>query len=131
MSTLKPSDQTIASLLELRSELENTNTTNSNEMLAKLDMCLFGECMVTANANADVCDCDLVSISGCCADRFNATYKGKTYEGYVNRQLGIGSGDYIEIEYCVKCGRIKGEFPLDNIDDVFDQEDEDDEYTWD
>lgn len=46
-------------------------------------------------------------------------YKNKEYSGYVPSGLNIdeGTGDYINILYCLECGQIQGDFPIS--DDVF------------
>lgn len=30
--------------------------------------------------------------------------------------MGIGGGDYFEIDLCLDCGRVQGEFPLPETD---------------
>jgi hypothetical protein len=62
----------------------------------------------------------VISISGKCDDRFSARYKGQSYQGYSLRGIGIGGGDYINIEYCLNCGQMQGEFPT-NDPDFFDE----------
>lgn len=54
----------------------------------------------------------VASISGKCRDSFYCTIKNKEYDGYVLDEIGIGSDDYIEFEYCLDCGQIQGNFPL-------------------
>ena len=68
--------------------------------------------------NCQKCQSDqIVSITGHCVDRFTAEYKGQEYgPDYVNACLGIGKGDMIEISYCLICGRIQGDFPIDEPD---------------
>ncbi len=35
------------------------------------------------------------------------------YDGYVLSNMGIGSGDYLEFDYCLNCGQIQDEgFPF-------------------
>jgi hypothetical protein len=36
---------------------------------------------------------------------------GRTYHGYVPDDLGIGGGDDVNFDYCLDCGRIRGNFP--------------------
>lgn len=55
----------------------------------------------------------IVSISGKCSDLFCASFGDTQYEGYVPYDLGIGGGDEVEFEFCLQCGQIQGEFPLD------------------
>lgn len=33
-------------------------------------------------------------------------------EGYLPNDIGIGGGDYIDLDYCLDCGQIQGAFPL-------------------
>jgi len=55
----------------------------------------------------------VVSIMGKTSDMFAMTSeKGESYEGYVPDNIGIGSGDYIEFDYCLNCGQIQGSFPV-------------------
>jgi hypothetical protein len=69
------------------------------------------------------------SISAKCSDLFSATYKGKDYEGYVPRCIGIGDnyGDYVEFDYCLECGQIQGTWPVDDPEWFAEVSDEDDE----
>lgn len=36
---------------------------------------------------------------------------GKENSGYLPDNLGIGGGDYVEMTYCLNCGKIQGKFP--------------------
>ena len=48
-----------------------------------------------------------------CSDLGMFNYKDQAIDGYVPRDLGIGSGDYLEFEYCLDCGQIQGsDFPI-------------------
>ena len=38
--------------------------------------------------------------------------KGEEMDGYLPADMGIGSGDYIEFDWCLECGQIQGEWPL-------------------
>lgn len=59
------------------------------------------------------CSTHLAFVGGKVSDRFNAfDYQTDSdYDGYVPEDLGIGSGDYIRINYCLDCGQIQGDFP--------------------
>ena len=47
------------------------------------------------------------------SDMFHIDYpSGKCHSVYVPNDIGLGSGDYIEFEYCMHCGKIQGEFPV-------------------
>jgi hypothetical protein len=55
----------------------------------------------------------ILGISAKCGDLFLAEYNGITYEGYVPEDIGIGKGDYINITFCLECGKIQSsKFPL-------------------
>jgi len=54
----------------------------------------------------------MVSAQAKASDLHYVTYKGKAEDGYLNGELGIGSGDYLEIDYCLNCGQIEGQWPL-------------------
>ena len=41
-----------------------------------------------------------------------AEYKEQEHYGYVPNGLNIGGGDYCEIDYCLECGQLQGEFPI-------------------
>lgn len=62
-----------------------------------------------------MCECNnsrIVSISAKCSDLFSVSMKDKEHDGYVPYNLGIGGGDYVSFDYCLNCGKIKGEWPL-------------------
>ena len=49
------------------------------------------------------------------------------HDGYVPRDLGIGGGDDVEIEVCLDCGQMQGEYPIKPSKlEQLDAEDEDD-----
>jgi hypothetical protein len=57
------------------------------------------------------------------------TYGDKQRDGYVPDDIGIGSGDYVDFNYCLQCGQIQDEFPkvASSIEDAVEAEiDEDD-----
>lgn len=59
------------------------------------------------------CNSDsILHFSSKTSDRFHAEFKGMEHGGYVLSGLSIGSGDYIEIDACMQCGQIQGEFPV-------------------
>lgn len=71
----------------------------------------------------------LVSINAKCNDLFDAEHNDNNYSGYVPGDLGIGSGDYVEFEYCLECGHIQGDFPMQpaKIESSIDESDLDDQ----
>jgi len=53
------------------------------------------------------------SMGGKVSDCFNFSTNDIDYDGYVPSNLGIGGGDYIEINYCLDCGQIlSDDFPI-------------------
>lgn len=54
----------------------------------------------------------IASVGGKCSDLFSASIGGAEHDGYVPDDMGIGAGDYLELDYCLDCGQIQGEFPL-------------------
>jgi hypothetical protein len=60
-----------------------------------------------ASINAKSSDCNNISLEN----------SGREHQGYVPRGLGIGSGDYVEFDWCLQCGLIQGmKFPLPEHD---------------
>lgn len=57
----------------------------------------------------------LARIVAKCSDMFSMGYMGKSYSGEVP-SCEVGSGDYIEFEYCLGCGQIQVAFPEDEPD---------------
>ncbi len=58
--------------------------------------------------------CGAVSIVEVCAktsDMCVMKHLHREYDGYVLRDMGVGEGDYIEFDFCTRCGQIQGEFP--------------------
>jgi hypothetical protein len=54
-----------------------------------------------------------MSIHGHCRDCFSATFKNQEYNGYVSTPDDIvGSGDDVEFDFCLECGKIQAEFPV-------------------
>jgi len=65
----------------------------------------------------------VLEINAKCNDRFGMFLNDKSYDGYVPEDIGIGSSDYIEFNYCLDCGQIQGEFPVSGEEDAFDEMD--------
>ena len=63
------------------------------------------------------CDSDrIMFVGGKCSDLCEYHYNGKEKYGGAPSDVGIGGGDYIEIEYCLQCGQIQGKFPVKDPD---------------
>ena len=59
--------------------------------------------------NCIQCDSDrILEISGKCSDMCGLNFKGVDYDGDVPNDLGIGGGDYIEVDICLACGMVQG-----------------------
>lgn len=69
----------------------------------------------------------IASVGGKCSDCSWFVAAGKEHNGYVPGGVGIGSGDYIELTYCLDCGQIQGDFPIspDVVSEVFGEDSED------
>jgi hypothetical protein len=65
----------------------------------------------------------VASVSGKTSDMCSVYLGENEKEGYVPSNMNIGGGDYIEFEYCLDCGQIQGEFPLQPTE--LDQKEED------
>ena len=67
-------------------------------------MCKCGSGRI-ASMNAKCSDCCSIDLP-----------HGETLNGYVPKNLNIGGGDYIKFRFCMDCGRIQGEFPLEGYE---------------
>lgn len=54
----------------------------------------------------------VATLSGKCSDMCNFQLGDLDHDGYVPDDVGIGGGDYIELDYCLDCGQIQGKWPL-------------------
>jgi hypothetical protein len=73
--------------------------------------------MIRKNKRVICRDCKGDRILGVCgktSDLYSHAFKGKSYDGYVPDNLGIGGGDYIEFGLCLDCGKIQDDFPKGN-----------------
>ena len=70
----------------------------------------------------------IVAVNAKCSDLCMVTYGDKQRDGYVPDDIGIGSGDYVDFNYCLHCGQIQDEFPkaADSLESA-DEEDGDEE----
>jgi hypothetical protein len=91
-----------------------------------------------AKGCCDSCDSiRLVSVEAKCSDCCDVQIGSASNTGYVPNDIGIGGGDYIEMDYCLDCGKIQGDFPFEpsllecdpenNDEDDEDEDEEDDE----
>ena len=56
----------------------------------------------------------MMRISGKCSDCFNLHTDNVGYNGYVPYDMNIGGGDYLEMNICLDCGKVQGDFPISN-----------------
>jgi hypothetical protein len=47
------------------------------------------------------------------SDLNNGVVVGTEFDGYVPDDIGIGGGDYVDFTWCLECGQIQGQFPLE------------------
>lgn len=63
------------------------------------------------------CESDRITfISAKCSDMCYVNINQEENDGNVPYDMGIGGGDFIKFDYCLECGQIQGEFPLDVTD---------------
>jgi len=55
----------------------------------------------------------IASISSKSSDLNYIELGDREHNGYVPGDLGIGGGDYIQFNWCLDCGQIQGEFPVE------------------
>lgn len=68
--------------------------------------------------------------SDCCYASFGSEELGQLeHDGYVPSGIGIGGGDYLEMNICMDCGQVQGKFPVKDaaIKEAFGVEEEDEE----
>jgi len=54
------------------------------------------------------------SVMAKCNDMCNIRYSDGTEDnGYVPYEINIGGGDYVSFSYCMSCGRMEGNFPIE------------------
>ena len=63
----------------------------------------------------------IANINAKCSDMCHVEIEDEN--GYVNssddyapKDMGIGGGDYLRFSYCMDCGSMQGNFPLDETD---------------
>jgi len=66
----------------------------------------------------------ILDLSGKTSDCYDHTFKGKSYDGYVPEDIGIGGSDYIAFKYCLDCGQIQDKFPVNDPVDIDEDESE-------
>jgi len=60
----------------------------------------------------------LMTVNAKCDDRCSINYDDMERHDYVLDFIGIGGGDYVNFEYCLDCGRIQGDFPVEEFDEL-------------
>lgn len=53
-----------------------------------------------------------MNVSAKCSDLCFVRLGVHEREGYVPGGFNIGGGDYLELELCLDCGRLQGDFPV-------------------
>jgi hypothetical protein len=54
----------------------------------------------------------MAHINAKCKDLCFVDIGGQEHDGYVPSDMGIGGGDYVEIDLCLNCGHVQGDWPL-------------------
>jgi hypothetical protein len=55
----------------------------------------------------------IANVSAKCSDLCFYQLGEVELDGYVPRDVGIGGGDYVEFRYCLDCGQLQGQFPVE------------------
>ena len=59
----------------------------------------------------------VVALCSKSSDLNSIEYKGDWYDGYMPKIVNISSSDkYVEMKFCLECGKIQGEFPVGEPD---------------
>jgi len=53
----------------------------------------------------------IASVTAKCSDCCSVSVGSYDKDGYVPDDMGIGGGDYVEMDWCLECGQIQGEWP--------------------
>jgi hypothetical protein len=73
----------------------------------------------------------IAQLTAKCSDLCSIGIEGTTkeHDGYVPKDMNIGGGDYVCLNYCLECGQIQGKFPLPTteLEENEDLDDGDDE----
>jgi len=76
----------------------------------------------------DKCELDrIVNFMGKSSDLCHIEMGEVEYDGDCPRDIGIGGGDYVNINYCLECGKIQGTFPIEDPQFVLDAQEYDEE----
>lgn len=75
----------------------------------------------------------IVSLCSKASDLHDVRVNGFEHDGYLPDDLGIGGGDYVEMDYCMNCGQIQGQWPLptSNLERGRDPDSDDDDEFYD
>lgn len=61
------------------------------------------------NCNSD----RILRVNAKCSDRCFTQYGGHEKDGYAPTGVGVGGGDYIELDVCLECGTVQSDaFPV-------------------
>ena len=65
--------------------------------------------------SCDKCNSERVArVDAKCSDMCVIDYKDKEQNGYVPLGMSIGGGDCVGFSYCLECGKIQGDFPIED-----------------
>lgn len=68
----------------------------------------------------------IAEVGGKTSDLCHVYVGDKEHDGYVPGDMGIGSGDYLDFDFCLDCGQMQGEFPVPPTElEAVDSDDED------
>ncbi len=55
----------------------------------------------------------IMSITAHAKDLHTVQFEDYEYDGYLPSDLGVGGGDDTTIDYCLNCGQLQGQWPLE------------------
>lgn len=69
----------------------------------------------------------IAEVRGKTSDMCHVYIGESEHDGYVPGDMGIGSGDYLDFDFCLDCGQMQGKFPVPQTElETNDAEPEDD-----
>jgi hypothetical protein len=69
-----------------------------------MDKCQRCESTRLASITSKSSDCNFVQVGD------------NEKDGYVPSDMGIGGGDYVEFVWCLECGQIQGDWPVESTE---------------
>ena len=63
----------------------------------------------------DKCESDrILGVGAKCNDIWAVAFSGVSQVDYAPRDVGLGGGDYLDFQICLDCGKVQGDFPIED-----------------